>query len=106
MHVALAGFIAASGLAVAALAWFGVRRGHLWAWTTAVAVPSVGLAISLPAHYPNDLDTLGHLGLAYADTLLFAAGAIMAYGSLDPAAARASGGAGPTTVGARGQGAP
>ena len=32
LHIALSGFIAASGLAVIALAWFGVRRGQFWAW--------------------------------------------------------------------------
>jgi hypothetical protein len=79
LHIAVSGFIAASGLAVIALAWFGVRRGQFWAWVTAVAVPVVGLAVALPAHYPNDFDTLGHLGLIYADTVLFVAGAVVAF---------------------------
>jgi hypothetical protein len=78
LHIAVSGFIAASGLAVIALAWFGVRRGQFWAWVTAVAVPVLGLAVALPAHYPNSFDTLGHLGLIYADTLLFVAGAVVA----------------------------
>jgi hypothetical protein len=82
VHIALSGFIAAAGLAMAALAWFGVRRGQLWAWATAVAIPVVGLAISLPAHYPYDLDTIGHLGLVYADTALFVVGAVVAFGAL------------------------
>jgi hypothetical protein len=79
VHIALAGFVAASGLAVIALAWFGVRRGQFWAWVTAVAVPVLALAVALPAHYPNHLDTLGHLGLIYADTLLFVVGAVVAF---------------------------
>jgi hypothetical protein len=78
LHIAVSGFIAAAGVAVAALAWFGVRRRMLWAWVTAVVVPVLGLAVALPAHYPNDFDTLGHLGLIYADTLLFVIGAILA----------------------------
>ena len=78
LHIAVSGFIAAAGLAVAALAWFGVRRGQLWAWVTAVATPVLGLAVALPAHYPSDLDTIGHLGLIYADTLLFVVGAVLA----------------------------
>jgi hypothetical protein len=78
LHIAVSGFIAASGLAVIALAWFGVRRGQFWAWAAAVAVPVLGLAVALPAHYPNDFDTLGHLGLIYADTVLFVAGAVVA----------------------------
>lgn len=78
LHIALSGFIAATGLATAALAWFGVRRGHLWAWITAVAAPVLALAVALPDHYPNNFDTLGHLGLIYADTVLFVVGAVLA----------------------------
>jgi len=36
LHVATAGFIAATGIAVAALSWYGVRRGEWWAWIAAV----------------------------------------------------------------------
>jgi hypothetical protein len=82
LHIALAGFIAAVGIAVAALAWFGVRRGELWAWVTAVVVPVFALAVALPAHYPYHLDTAGHLGLVYADTVLFSVGAVLALAGL------------------------
>ena len=82
LHIAVSGFIAATGLAVAALAWFGVRRRQMWAWVTAVAAPVLGLAVALPAHYPNDLDTAGHLGLIYADTAFFVVGALLALASL------------------------
>ncbi|MGH3476038.1 MAG: hypothetical protein ACRDQD_04285 [Nocardioidaceae bacterium] len=79
LHIAVSGFIAAAGIAVAALAWYGVRRGELWAWVTAVVVPVSGLAVALPAHYPWGFDTLGHLGLIYLDTALFVIGAGLAY---------------------------
>lgn len=82
LHIAVAGFIAATGLAVAALAWFGVRRGERWAFVTAVAAPVLGLAVALPAHYPNDLDTLGHLGLVYLATVVFVAGAGLCVGPI------------------------
>jgi hypothetical protein len=82
LHIAISGFIAATGLAVVALAWFGVRRGQIWAWVAAVAAPVLALAVALPAHYPNDFDTFGHLGLIYADTLLFAVGALIALAGL------------------------
>ena len=78
LHIALSGFIAATGLAVVALAWFGVRRGQLWAWCTAVAAPVLALTVALPDHYPHHFDTFGHLGLIYADTLLFVVGAVIA----------------------------
>lgn len=75
LHIAVSGFIAATGLAVAALAWFGVRRGLLWAWVTAVAAPVLALAVALPAHYPNSFDTITHLGLIYLATIVFVVGA-------------------------------
>ena len=78
LHIALSGFIAAAGIAVVALAWYGVRRGQWWAWVTAVVVPVFGLAVALPAHYPWGFDTIGHLGLIYAATALFVVGAVLA----------------------------
>ena len=78
LHIAVSGFIAPSGVAVAALAWFGVRRGQLWAFATAVAVPVLGLAVALPAHYPNDFDTAGHLGPIYLATAIFVVGVLVA----------------------------
>jgi hypothetical protein len=78
LHVAVSGFIAATGLAVLFLVVYGVRRGQLWAWVGAVAAPVLALAVALPAHYPNDFDTLGHLGLIYLAVLIFVAGALLA----------------------------
>ncbi len=77
LHIAVSGFIAATGLAVLFLVWFGIRRGHLWAWVGAVAAPVLGLAVALPAHYPNDFDTLGHLGLIYLAVVIFVTGALL-----------------------------
>ncbi|MGH3497087.1 MAG: hypothetical protein ACRDP1_06460 [Nocardioidaceae bacterium] len=79
LHIAISGFVAAAGIAVAAIAWYGVRRGEWWAWVSAVVVPVVALAVALPAHYPWGFATIGHLGLIYADTLLFVVGAIIAF---------------------------
>ncbi len=78
LHIATAGFIAATGLAVAFLSWFGVRRGYLWALVGAVAAPVLGLLVALPAHYPNDFDTAGHLGLVYLATAIFVVGTLLA----------------------------
>jgi hypothetical protein len=77
LHLAVSGFIAATGLAVAALSWFGVRRGYVWAWIAAVAAPVLGLAVALPAHYPWGFDTVGHLGLIYLATAIFVVGAVL-----------------------------
>ncbi len=82
LHIAVSGFIAATGLAVAVLSWFGVRRGYMWAWVAAVAAPVLGLAVALPAHYPYGFDTIGHLGLIYLATAIFVAGAALALKAL------------------------
>jgi len=78
LHIAISGFIAATGLAVAALSWFGVRRRYMWAWIAAVAAPVLALAVALPAHYPWGFDTIGHLGLIYLTTAVFVVGALLA----------------------------
>jgi len=77
LHIAVSGFIAATGLAVVFLSWFGVRRGQAWAWIGAVAAPVLGLAVALPAHYPYGFDTVGHLGLIYLATAIFVVGAVL-----------------------------
>jgi hypothetical protein len=82
LHIAVSGFIASTGLAVAALAWFGVRRRQMWAWVAAVAAPVLGLAVALPAHYPWGFDTIGHLGLIYLATAIFVVGAALALKAL------------------------
>ena len=80
LHIATAGFIAATGIAVAALAWYGVRRGEWWAWVTAVVAPVVGLVVALPMHYLNVFayNHVTHLGPIYLGTLVFVVGALMA----------------------------
>lgn len=77
LHIAVSGFIAATGVAVAALAWFGVRRRYGWAWVAAVVAPVLGLAVALPAHYPYGFDTVGHLGLIYLATAIFVVGVVL-----------------------------
>ena len=84
LHVAVSGFIAATGLAVAGLAWYGVRKGQMWAWVFAVASPVLGLAVALPLHYVYGIATIGHLGLIYLATAIFVVGAIIAFMGLQP----------------------
>jgi hypothetical protein len=88
LHLAVAGFLAALGVAVVFLAMYGIRQGHRWAWVAAVTAPVLALAVALPAHYPNGFDTLGHLGLIYLDAVILVAGAVLAYRGLQPAQAR------------------
>jgi hypothetical protein len=79
LHLATAGFIAATAIAVIGLSWYGVRAGALWAWITAVISPVVGLAVALPMHYTGafEHDWVSHLGPIYLGTLIFVVGAVM-----------------------------
>ena len=81
LHVATAAFIIATGIAVTALAWYGVRNGMMWALATAVASAVVGLALALPMHYLDLFthDWLSHLGPIYLATAVFVVGAAYAY---------------------------
>jgi hypothetical protein len=82
LHIAVSAFIASTGLAVAALAWFGVRRRQMWAWIAAVAAPVLALAVALPAHYPWGFATIGHLGLIYLATAIFVVGSVLSLKAL------------------------
>jgi hypothetical protein len=94
LHVAIAGFVAATAIAAGSLAWYGVRDGSWWAWTTAVIVPVVGLAVALPMHYMGhfNYDWVSHLGPIYVGTIIYVIGAVVALVGLiqaAPAAAQA-----------------
>jgi hypothetical protein len=80
LHLALAGFFAATSLAVLALCHFGVRRGYWWAWLTAMIAPVVGLATALPKHYTGGFEHnwVTHLGPVYLGTLIFGVGGLWA----------------------------
>lgn len=79
LQVALSGFIIALGLAVMALAIYGIRRGERWAVWTAFIVPVVAVVLALPLHFPYHFATLGHLGLIYLDAVILLVGTVMSY---------------------------
>jgi cytochrome bd-type quinol oxidase subunit 2 len=82
LQVAVSGFIVALGVAVIALAWYGIRKGERWALWTAFLSPVIAVAIALPLHFPYGLATLGHLGPIYLVALILAAGTALAYTGL------------------------
>ena len=82
VQVALGGLIIALGVAVVALAWFGIRTGQKWALWTAFVAPVIALVISLPLHYAYSLDTLGHLGPIYLDVIILIVGTVISYNAL------------------------
>jgi len=92
LHVAIAGFIAATAIAAGGLAWYGVRDGLWWAWIIAVVVPVVGLAVALPMHYMGhfNYDWVSHLGPIYLGTIIYVVGAVVALVGLTQAAPAAA----------------
>jgi len=93
LHVAVSEFIMATGIAVAALAWFGVRRRQWWAWIAAVAAPVIGLIVVVPMHYADNFayDHATHLGPIYLSTLVFLIGAVVAAWALAATGSQARG---------------
>ncbi len=92
LHLALAGFIAATAIAACGLAWYGVRDGLWWAWIIAVIAPVVGLAVALPMHYMEhfNFDWVSHLGPIYVGTIIYVVGAVMGLLGLTQAAPAAA----------------
>jgi hypothetical protein len=82
LQVALSGFIIALGVAVIALALFGIRRGERWSLWTAFLAPVVAVGIALPLHFPYHIATIGHLGLIYLDAAILLIGTIVSYRAL------------------------
>ena len=85
LHVATAAFIISTGIAVAALSWYGVRQRLTWAWTTAIVSAVVGLALALPMHWTADAfshDWVTHLGPIYLATVVFLVGVALSYRGL------------------------
>jgi hypothetical protein len=82
LQVALAGFMIGLGLAVIALAWFGIRLRMRWALWTSFLAPVVAVGVALPLHYPYGFDTIGHLGLMYVDAFILLVGTLLSYNAL------------------------
>ena len=85
LHLATAGFIAATAIAAGGVAWYGVRNGLWWAWITAVIS---GLAVALPMHWMGhfNYDWVSHLGPIYLGTIIYVVGAVVALIGLRQAA--------------------
>ena len=82
LQVAVSAFIIALGVAVIALAWFGIRNGERWAMWTAFLTPVIGVAIALPLHFSYGIGTFGHLGLIYLDAVILLVGTVLSYNAL------------------------
>ena len=80
LHVALSGFIIATGFATAIMSWYGVRAMNWWAFVGAVLTPVIALIIALPLHYTGGFEMgPAHLWPIYAAVVIFVIGVVMAY---------------------------
>ncbi len=79
LQVALSGFIIALGVAVIALALYGIRRGESWALWTAFLAPVIAVGVALPLHFVYGIATFGHLGLIYLDAAILLVGTVVSY---------------------------
>ena len=82
LQVALSGFIIALGVAVVALALYGIRRGERWALWTAFLAPVIAVGVALPLHFVYGIATFGHLGLIYLDAAILLIGTVLSYRSM------------------------
>lgn len=84
LHVNIAGLMIPVGIAMVVLAWYGVRRGQWWAYTTALVLPIVFLAFSLPMHFTGGFSyhALTHIGPAGVGGPILLVGAVLAYQGL------------------------
>lgn len=78
VQVALGGFIAATGVAISFMAWYGVRRGIIWAWWGVALTTVVWAVVATPFHYVYGFGSLAHLGPTYLVLVLVAIGAYLA----------------------------
>ena len=92
LHLATAGFIAATAIAAGGIAWYGVCNGSWWAWITSVVAPVVGLAVALPMHWMGhfNYDWVSHLGPIYGGTIIYVVGAVVALVGLSQGAQAAA----------------
>lgn len=81
VQVSFGGLLIATGLAITALAWFGVRREQRWAFATALGVPLIFAMFTIPIHQTVHFDFhfLMHLGPAGIGVALFVVGGILGY---------------------------
>lgn len=95
LHVNGGVLAALLGLAILALVWFGIRRGHRWSLATTVALPVAYLASLVVMHAAADFHyhTIEHLGAVAIGLPLLAAGAILSYLGLPESEDTARGGA-------------
>ena len=81
VHVSFAGLMIAVGVGLVALARYGIRRGHRWAWATALGIPLLFGAFTIPVHgsVHFDFDLLLHLGPAGVGLVILLVGGVLAH---------------------------
>ena len=84
LHIGLGGLLAALGIAIVALAWYGIRDGDRWALATTLAIALIALATNFVVHFDPGFgyDWLVHIAPSILVTVLVISGVGWAYQGL------------------------
>lgn len=84
LHLVIAGVLLGLGLAIVALAWYGILNGYRWAWSTTFVVAGIPLATNFLTHlHPGfSYDWVAHITPSVLVTILLLIGLARAYQGL------------------------
>jgi hypothetical protein len=81
LHIGLGGLLAALGIAIAGLAWYGIRRGQPWTLSATFVIAVIALATNFIVHFQPgfEYDWLIHIAPSVGVTLAVLGGIAWAY---------------------------
>jgi len=84
LHIGLAGLLIGVGIAIATLAWYGVRQGQAWALGLVALITFLALLTNFQVHFDRAFtyDWLVHLAPSVLATALAIVGVLRAYQGL------------------------
>lgn len=84
LHIVLAGVLFGLGIAIVALAWYGILIGHRWALAITFIIAGLPLAMNFLIHYDPGFsyDRVAHITPSVLVTLLLLGGVARAYQGL------------------------
>ena len=84
LHIGLGGLLAALGIAIVALAWYGIREGNQWALSTTLVIAVIALVTNFVVHFDPGFgyDWLVHIAPSILMTVLVIGGVGWAYQGL------------------------
>ena len=84
LQVGLGGLLAVVGIAIIALAWYGIQEGHRWALMTTLLIAVIALVTNFVVHFDPGFgyDWFVHVGPSILVTVLVLGGVVWAYQGL------------------------